>query len=84
MGWIADRHMRTGGSLNPNPSNNGSGNGPLRKIVDMVPDPQFKGIMLELLECGHTMYPRSDIFGHRPAERRRCRKCRRKHPRDVT
>lgn len=75
MGWISKRHMQSGGSLNPNPSNNGSDRGPLRKVVDMVDDPQFRGVRLELLECGHTQLPKSDIIGHRPAVRRRCRKC---------
>jgi hypothetical protein len=82
MGWISDRHMRQGGSLNPNPKNNGSDKGPLRKVVRMVDDPQFRGVRLELLECGHTAFPRSDVFGHAPAERRRCRKCKRGAPPD--
>lgn len=83
MGWISDRHMRRGGSLNPNCRNNGSDKGPLRRVVNMVPDPRFDGLVLELLECGHTNAPRGDIFGHRPAERRRCAKCKRGAPADV-
>jgi hypothetical protein len=68
--------MRSGGSLNPNPRNNGSDKGPLRKIVGMKDD-------LELLECGHTQWGRGDIFGHTAPERRRCRKCKQGKPPDV-
>jgi hypothetical protein len=29
----------------------------------------------EVLECGHTMFPRSDIFGETNASARRCSQC---------
>ena len=83
MGWISNRKMTTGHGLNPNPQNNGSGKGPLRKVVDVVPDPQFKGLTKELLECGHLAGRTSDIFGHRPAERRRCSKCKADNNRGI-
>lgn len=80
MGWIHDRHMRSGGSLNPNPRNNGSDKGPLRRIVGTR---DVKGSLYELLECGHLNWPRGDIIGHTAPERRRCRKCKRGAPPDV-
>jgi hypothetical protein len=56
---------------------------PLRKIVgrrmvtlalaDGTPS-QYK-IEHELLECGHTMRPRSDFMGETNANARRCRLC---------
>lgn len=35
-GWIHARHMKSGGSLNSNPKNNGSHKGPLRRIVRVI------------------------------------------------
>lgn len=83
MGWIERRGCRTGHGLNPNPRNNGSDRGPLRKIMDHVPDPQFPSLTLELLECGHTMRARSDIIGVTAPVRRRCRKCKCGAAKDV-
>ena len=83
MGWISKRKMMTGHGLNQNPQNNGSDGGPLRKVLGTVPDKKYRSVMLELLECGHTQLPKSDIIGHRPASRRRCRKCKLGRPADA-
>jgi hypothetical protein len=56
---------------------------PLRKIVGyrMVPLTLAGGIASEysveheVLECGHTMRPRSDFVGETNANARRCRQC---------
>lgn len=42
---------------------------PLRKVVSHTEDGR------EELECGHLMYPRSDMLGETNTVRRRCRKC---------
>lgn len=54
MGWISDRHMRTGGSLNRNPSRQRKG--PLRKIVVTLRASRglFDPAYVEL-ECGHRL-----------------------------
>lgn len=73
MGWITNRHMKQGGSLNPNPQNNGSGNGPLRKVVEVI----YIGVGgifgrdKVLLECGHEGYSSGSGL------RARCRQCKR-------
>jgi len=48
---------------------------PLRKVVDIVPDPLFPSLTMELLECGHKQRARSDFIGPTNANRRRCRQC---------
>ncbi len=72
MGWISTRHMQRGGSLNSNPRNNGSRNGPLRHIV-LVERPG-RGLFdkdVVRFECGHVG---TATIG---AERGRCKKCKR-------
>lgn len=71
MGWISERHMQTSGSINSNPANNGSRNGPLRKRVRFVAE-SGRGIFKKekwLLECGH------EAWGTYGAARTRCGKC---------
>lgn len=69
--------------------NNGSSNGPLRKIVGWVDVPLgvFYGkqqtVKRQLLECGHTKPEGRDIFGPTNADKRRCRKCKAGAPPDV-
>jgi hypothetical protein len=48
---------------------------PLRKIVGYAGDKKYPALTYELLECGHKMLPRRDMFGETNAYRRRCRKC---------
>ncbi len=70
MGWISDRHMKNGGSINSRPSRNGSQNGPLRKIVSIQ---RYCESIFDrdavTFECGHEGYATSG------AVRGRCRKC---------
>jgi hypothetical protein len=78
MGWIHDRHMKSGGSLNKNPKNNGSQKGPLRKVVEQLET--GKGLFSRnwyKLECGHEAY------GTPGAERVRCRKCKQEAAKQV-
>jgi hypothetical protein len=67
MGWISDRHMRQGGSLNRNPARQRKG--PLRKIVAELraSGGLFDPPLVEL-ECGHSCRS-SGAF------RARCSKC---------
>lgn len=72
MGWISDRHMKSGGSINGRPSNNGSKNGPLCKVEQIL----RRGTSIfdrnrVIFECGHEG---SATIG---ARRGRCRHCRR-------
>lgn len=53
--------------------------GPLRRVLERVPP-----VGHELLECGHTQSPLTDIYGEVYAFRRRCRKCKENKPQDVT
>lgn len=55
--------------------------GPLRKVVDRyMIDPITKertstsGVLIEVLECGHIVRTRQDIYGETYAVRRRCKK----------
>lgn len=70
MGWIHTRFMRTGRSLNPNPSNQRKG--PLRKIVGIVnPEGASVGLFCRPvveLECGHTCMSDGQF-------KARCRQC---------
>jgi hypothetical protein len=70
MGWISDRHMRRGGSINGNTRNNGSANGPLRKIVQIISHGKtiFERDRVRF-ECGHEG---TATIG---AGRGRCREC---------
>jgi hypothetical protein len=64
---------------------NGSDRGPLRKIVGYCSHLLVPGeYAMEVLECGHVNRPRHDAFGVTHAARRRCPKCRRGDPPDVT
>lgn len=51
MGWISDRHMRSGGSIG---GRNGSHKGPLRKVIERT---YFGQGLFDhdsgILECGH-------------------------------
>ncbi len=70
--WISDRRAETGHGLNRH-GRNGSGRGPLRKIVGEV----YSGsTRKEKLECGHVVIPRRDIIGVTQCSSRRCVKCR--------
>lgn len=66
--WISERHMRQGGSLNPNPSRQRKG--PLRKIVQTlsVSTEIFGRGSRVVLECGH------ECFSH-GIYKARCSKC---------
>lgn len=46
---------------------------PLRKIVDHSTNSH--GTQIDVLECGHELHLRYDIYGATNAVRRRCRKC---------
>ena len=67
MGWIAERHMKQGGSLNKNPSR--QRRGPLRRIVADIKSSEgmFDRALVEL-ECGHRVH--SDAI-----YQARCDKC---------
>lgn len=80
MGWIHDRHMKSGGGLNRSPKNNGSQNGPLRKVIAIR---TIDGVEYDDLECGHRLIPAQDIIGRRCPARRRCRKCKMGKPTDF-
>lgn len=54
----------------------------LRKIVGSQPvkvsqdlDGKPTYLLAEILECGHTQFPKRDIYGETNAVRRRCRQC---------
>lgn len=71
MGWIHERHMRHGGSLNARPEK--QRRGPLRRIVAvLVHGDMFAGDWVQL-ECGH----RVRAWGQR---RSRCPQCAAKTP----
>jgi len=57
--------------------------GPLRKIVGYSPNLQYPRLFDEVLECGHTQRPVTDIYGETVAYRRRCRKCKEGKPVDL-
>ena len=67
MGWISERHMKQGGSLNRHPEI--QRRGPLRKIVKVVRerDTIFGAQRVEL-ECGHRISAWGDY-------RARCDQC---------
>lgn len=62
MGWISERKMRTGHSLNHGCIKSARMNAPLRKIVGFVAagDSSLfgKGDLMEL-ECGHEVYTKA-------------------------
>jgi hypothetical protein len=70
MGWISERHMRTGESLNRNPSRQRKG--PLRKIVVTLRHSTgiFDPAYVEL-ECGHKVHSHGQF-------KARCVECARK------
>lgn len=54
MGWIADRHMRSGGSIGPGGLKEHKRGAPLRKIVGTVmPAASLFSPATVRLECGH-------------------------------
>ena len=48
---------------------------PLRAIIHEEPGPVGSYTIVEVLECGHQVRQRNDIFGPTNAYRRRCSKC---------
>ena len=76
MGWIADRHMKQGGSINRNPAKQRKG--PLRQIVAIlrVGKGMFDSNWVEL-ECGHQVSSNGTY-------RARCNHCRREAERAST
>lgn len=67
MGWISDRHMRSGGSLNRNPSRQRKG--PLREIIAILrPSTGLFDPAYVELECGHRVHSNG-------AQRARCERC---------
>lgn len=72
MGWISERHWRTGGSIG---GRSGKHKGPLRKIVGYYSRAEhlFDFAIVEL-ECGH----RGRSYG---GLRARCRECGKGDPR---
>lgn len=60
--------------------------GPAKKIVNsgVGINPEFPLVLFELLECGHLQRPVEDMIGRTNAARRRCKKCRRGTPLDIT
>lgn len=67
MGWISDRHMRRGGSLNSRPERQRKG--PLRLIVAvLVPSGGLFDPAYVELECGHKVRSQG-------ASKARCSEC---------
>lgn len=56
---------------------------PLRKIVG-VKHHERLSISHEVLACGHLLTPRSDIYGQAFPEKRRCHKCAKGMPAEVS
>jgi hypothetical protein len=54
MGWISDRHMRSGGSVGPGGLGESKKGAPLRRIVGVLraQDSIFRPALV-VLECGH-------------------------------
>lgn len=77
MGWISDRHMKRGGSLNGKGGNNGSQSGPLKKIIGQC---RVGYTLMEALECGHLQMPKHDLMGETNSVRRRCKHCKAGRP----
>ncbi len=51
---------------------------PLCKIISMNMSGWLRGIKsdrLNLLECGHYVYPSTDMYGYTSPVRQRCREC---------
>lgn len=48
---------------------------PLRRVIGSTQHPMFKSVFLDLLECGHSLAQRHDIYGLTNPTRRRCRHC---------
>lgn len=58
--------------------------GPLRKIVGYYPNKDYPQLLDEVLECGHTQRPVTDMYGvETEPVRRRCNKCRDGKPVDL-
>ena len=76
MGWISDRHMRSGGSIGPGGLKEHKKGAPLRKVIGVV----MRSVTMfapdrVLLECGHE----AESWG---GVRARCVVC--KHGNQVT
>ncbi len=55
MGWISDRHMKSGGSIGPGGIGEEKRGAPLRKIVKVLsPRLSMFGKDRVLFECGHA------------------------------
>lgn len=81
--WVSTRYNKTGHGLNTT-GRNGSGNGPLRKIVRVAPHPERSSLTVDVLECGHFLLPAKDLFGSRAPQKRRCKKCKANRPIECT
>lgn len=64
--------------LNPDPGNNGSAKGPMRRVVRSL---TAQGAERELLECGHLL-PTQDVR-NAGCDRRRCPKCKAALPAEI-
>lgn len=55
---------------------------PLRKVLETVEHSPYgdAAVLMELLECGHVLMPKQDIYGALHPNRRRCYKCSKGHP----
>lgn len=69
----------------------GARNYPLRKIVGRRMEPLLLAdgtpseylVQVEVLECGHTMKPRQDIYGeYNVSAKRRCTQCHKEESRE--
>lgn len=69
MGWISERHMRSGGSIGPGMAGKNANKGPLRKIIGRTlrSGNLFSPDRVQL-ECGHE----GNSWG---GVRARCREC---------
>lgn len=56
---------------------------PLRKITGHRCHPRNSAVIVEVLECGHWLNIKTDIYGETNAYRRRCWKCARGWPEDA-
>jgi hypothetical protein len=46
---------------------------PLRRVVGE--ETTERGVVVEVLECGHRVHPREDFIGRTYATKRRCARC---------
>ena len=57
---------------------------PLRKIIGTKPHERLTNISHEVLACGHLAALKNDIYGETTATKRRCRKCAKGQPAEVS